>query len=436
MPIWVGVAKTMIRAGVAGMLPSIRRLMGDGVHYLRYYNSRILASPNEELRETQRLIDQAGEGCIDLSLGAPPFDPELIACRPPNEQLRSGYPPVAGIPELRRAIARRIDHDCHRHVSYEDEVLVTAGVSQAIGLALDAFVDPYDRVVVMDPSYFMYRLAAMNRGAWVVQLPTWMENGTTRFDEGKLKAALRRAKMIFVNSPTNPTGGVLDQESLERIAWWCHKYDVLIFSDEVYDWFHYEDRHVSIATLPKAANRTIVANSFSKSHGMAAFRVGYCTASRHLIRPMVVSALATAPFVSIASQEMAIRALDHSARRRSSLRARFAARRDSVSIRLRAAGLDHATPGGAFFFWVPVRQFGITGSAFAKRLLEEERVLVMPGDSCGTSGRDHVRVSYAADGPSLCEGLDRLIRFASRLDRPTLSIAAPASTPNLNRHAA
>lgn len=410
MPIWVGVAKALIRTGIAKHIPSIQRLMGDGLPYLKYYNRRILGSPNVELRQTQILLDHAKEDVIDLSLGAPTipwnFEP------PPHEQSRSNsYPPVGGLRELRDAIARKLHLENGIHVDPEHQVLVCNGVSQGIGLTLDTFVDPGERVVVFDPSFFVYRMAAQNRGARVIAVPTWLESGETTFSDRELGKALRGAKVIFLNSPANPTGGILTPEALERIAWWCDKRDVLIFSDEVYERFLYSGTHISIASLPRMAERTITANSFSKSHGMAGGRVGFLAGPRYLIQPMIVSCLATAPFVSAPAQRMALAALNHAHELFEPTRAEYRSRRDFASAQLKRAGLDHEVPAGAFYIWAPITSCGIPASEVALRLLAEQKVLIMPGDSCGKTGKDFIRISYTGSRTQLAEGMRRIAQF-------------------------
>lgn len=415
MPIWVPIAKALINAGMAQKIPSIQRLMGEGLPFLKYYSKRILGSPNVELKATQAMLNDMPEDVVDLSLGAPDFEPGLFTNIALDESAVSGYPPVSGLMSLRKAIAKKLSIDNQVEVDPEHQILVCNGVSQGIGLMLDTFVDWGDRVVVFDPSFFIYRLAAQNRGARIVHVPSWIDGGRTRFEEDALRRALRKAKVLFVNSPANPTGGILSEDDLERIAYWCERHDVLIFSDEVYERFQYAGAHGSIARFPKAKERTITANGFSKSHGMAALRVGYLAGARYLIQPMIVSFLSTAPFVSVGAQQMALSAIERPPEDFQPIRAKYLARRNAVTSALTAAGLVHDLPAGAFYFWVPVRVFGVSGDEFARRLLAEEHVKIMPGTSAGPSGTEFVRISYAGDGQRLGEGLRRLRNFAHRL---------------------
>jgi aminotransferase len=323
---------------------------------------------------------------------------------------------------LRRAIAQKLAADNQLFLDPQQEILICNGVSQGIALMLDAFVDGGERVVILDPSFFIYRLVAQNRGAVVVRLPTWVDQGCTRFEERSLRRRLRGARALYLNSPANPTGGVLDRETLERIAWWCDRFDVLIFSDEVYERFQYEGRHFSIASLPKARNRTVTANGFSKSHGMAGYRVAYLAAPRHLIQPLLVSQLASAPFVSFVGQQMALAALRQPAEAFEPILNEYRRRRELVAERLGPSRLPIPLPAGAFYFWIPVWRLGWTGEAFAAALLQTSGVRVMSGASCGPSGKGCVRLSYSGKWQDLVEGLDRLEGFLA--DAPT---AAPAT---------
>lgn len=404
MPIWPGLAKVLIRTGIAQQIPSIQRVMGDGLPYLKYYNRRILGSPNVELKATQAMLDGIGEDVIDLTSGAPVFRYR----RPIPAPSDMGYPPVAGILPLREAIAEKLERDNGVSVDPEHQILVCNGVSQAIGLVLDTFVEPRGRIAVLDPSFFLYRLAAQNREMRVVHIPTRLKDGYVTLRDGDLKKALRKSTILFVNSPCNPTGGILSESTMDRITYWCRRYDVLLFADEVYERFVYDGRHCSIASLPEARNRTITANSFSKSYGMAGSRVGYVAGPRHLIQPMIVSYLASAPFVSTASQQEALRVLQGGQSWFSAELELLRNRRDRIASHLSAVGVDYEFPHGAFFFWVNVRRFGTDGASFATRLLEEQRVLVMRGESCGPSGRDHVRISFAGEDSQIREGMIRL----------------------------
>lgn len=434
MPIWVGVAKAIIRSGLAGRVPAIRRMMGDGLPFLKYYNGRILGSPNVELRATQALLDEAAPDVIDLSVGAPEVDADLNPQAAIGERVASGYPAVAGLPELRAAVAKKLETENGVHADPKWEVLITNGVSQGIGLMLDTFVDRREKVAIFDPGFFVYRLAAMNRGCKVALIPTSVEGGMVRVSERDLRRGLRGAKVLFLNTPNNPTGGIVDRELLDRIAYWTRRYDVLVFSDEVYERFIYEGEHVSIGSLPGMSQRTITANSFSKSYALASFRAGYLVGSRHLVQPAIVSFLATAPFVSTASQRMALAAFARPQSHFAAMLERYRRRRRLVANALSRMGLPFEQPRGAYYFWSPVDSLGLSATELVARLLVDERVLLMPGNAYGRDGKRFVRISYSVDEMKLLEGLRRLERLVVRLTGGTMPMGI--STFDLTRKAA
>lgn len=411
MPIWVPAAKWLIRMGLAGRLPSVRRLMGDATRYLPYFSRRVLGSPVVELKQARERLTELSPRTIDLSLAAPPPDPALWS-EPFSFFPTKDYPPLTGFAALRNAISEKLardNHLCHG----PDDILVTNGVSQGIGLVLDTFVDVGDRVALFDPSFLLYRLAAANRGARIVWIRAALEMGRIRFSDRALSRALRGTKLLILNSPANPTGGVFLKEDLERIAYWCRRRDVLILSDEVYERYCYLGEPASIARLADAQGRTITANGFSKSHGLTAFRIGYLAGPKPLIDAVTISALTTAPFVSAASQEVALRALQADAPEPREI---YRGRRNRLVAQLNEAGLPIERPGGAFFFWIPTARWGVSGDEFAERLLDHENVRVLAGTASGPSGAGYVRVSFAGAFEPIEEGFRRLARFAASLN--------------------
>jgi aspartate/methionine/tyrosine aminotransferase len=250
-----------------------------------------------------------------------------------------------------------------------------------------------------------------------------MDNGHTRFRLDHLARALRGAQMIVVNSPGNPTGGVIAPEDLEQIAWWANRRDVLVYSDEVFERYQYEGRSVSLGTWPILRRRTLTAGSISKGHALASARVGWLTGYRHLIRPCALTAALQSPFVPTVCQQMALTALRQGEEAFQPIRAEFDSRRRYTFERLQALGLNPAWPTGAFFFWVRVQDQGWSGRDFAIQLLRNKNVLVTPGDPFGPSGKDYIRLSYAAEDGRLREGLSRIAEFI-RGEKPTILKAA------------
>jgi len=409
MPIPARLAKLLIRTGVVGLHPGVRKLMGDGIPFLKYYSSRVLEAPNEELARSREAMD-VGEDLIDLCLGAPPLLPELRDRLDVLKEESRSYPPVAGLPELRTAFASKLDHENDLHANPDRELLVVNGVSQGLGLFLDTFLDPGESVVLFDPGYFMHRLAAQHRRLKLRMIPTTLDSGWLRFDERHLAKSLRGSKALLLNSPCNPTGGVIEPTDLERIAFWCKRRDVLMFSDEVYEHFHFVPRPPSIGTLPDAKKRTVSAYSFSKTYGMAAHRVGVLHTDYWLLRPMIVSMLASGPFVPTPSQRLAVAALalpSESIHRR---REEFRRRRDRAFNILQCHGRTISPPGGSFFCWISIADLGVPAHEVCLQLRQRVGVAAMPGESLAANGAKFIRLSFAEAPGVWEEGFTRIAR--------------------------
>lgn len=411
------VSKLLIRSGLARFLPSVHR---GASRFLNYYSDRALSAPTAELDAAALYLEPPAPDAIDLALGAPRFDLGFSAPLPGDRRIPS---PSWGLPELRCAVADKLHADAGLDVHPDREVLVTLGVAGAFNLVLETFVNPGDRVVLFDPTSPLYRWSLKQRRAQVRWLPTWVEDGRTRFDSARLTQLLRGARLIVVTSPANPTGGVLAAEDLERIAWWADRNDVLIFNDQAFERFAYDGPAASIASQAKASQRTLTAGSVSKGHGLAPARVGWLTGHRHLVRPLAVTAALQAALVPTPSQQLALAALRKTDDSFAAGLKDFTGRRQYASERLRSLGLKPVWPAGAFFLWLPVGEVGLDGRQFANRLYSEKSVLVWPGEHFGPSGTDYVRLSYAAEEGRFCEGLSRVAELVRELR------AMPAEEP-------
>jgi aspartate/methionine/tyrosine aminotransferase len=418
-------AKLLIRLGVARHMPGVRRRLG-GTDGLRHLSDRLLAAPLDDLERAAEALAPPGPDVIDLSAGAPRFDllPTGSHKLPAD---RRGWPPAAGLPELRRAVADKLARDNDLSVRPDGEVLITAGVLGAVHAALDAFVNPGDRVVLFDPGSPLYPLAVRARRARLTWLESWAEDGRTRFRADHLARALRGARLLVLNSPANPTGGVLAPEDLEQIAWWADRRDVLLLSDDAFERYHYDGTPASVAALPRAHRRTLTAGGVSQSHALAAARVGWLAGPAHLLRPCLAAAALRAPFVPTLSQQVALAALGAGPDELRDVRTGFGVRRRYVFERLRGMDLNPAWPAGGYFLWVPVWELGTSGRQFADALLREKGVRLTPGDLFGPGGRGHVRLSYAAEDGRLHEGLNRLAEFVHGLREAPLRPAKRAA---------
>jgi aspartate/methionine/tyrosine aminotransferase len=406
--------RLLIRTGIARFLPWVQRLTEGGGDFLPYYSDRILTAPYADLQEVATYVGPHGPDVLDLGRGTP-------LCELDAGDLTSGatnrrdLPPAQGLPELRLAVAEHLAAEQRLWVRPADEVLITQGATGAFSAVLESFINPGDRVVVFDPTSPMFLLALRYHRARIRWVATRMEKGCLRFRLDHLARALRRARLVVVNSPANPTGGVIAPEDLEQIAWWARHHDVLVYSDEVFASYQYDDEGVSIGTLPAARQRTLTVGSVSQGHGLASLRVGWLAGYRHLIRPCILASALQALSVPALCQDAALAALRRGPEPLKTIREEFRSRRQYVYNQLRSLGLEPAWPAGAYVVWVPVSSLGLDGSAFADRLLMTRKVLVWPGEFFGPQGAGHIRISYAASESVLREGLSRLADLVGEL---------------------
>jgi aspartate/methionine/tyrosine aminotransferase len=403
--------RVLVRLGLGRLLPAARRWAGRG-EALHYYAGRVLAAPLDDMARLADALETAGPGVIDLTMPAPRFDlaPSASTKLPID---RRGYPPVAGLLALREELAARHRAAAGVDVDAVDGVLVTHGAAAAFAAAADAFLDPGTPVVLFDPSSPLFAAVARSRRARVRWVPSWVEEGRTRFHLNHLARAMRRARMLVLADPNNPTGGTLAAEDLEQITWWARRYDVLIYVDRSFGRYRGERVPARPEAFPDAPRRVLTAEGLGPGWGLPAARVGWLVGDRHLVRVCALTASLSAPFVPTVCQQTALAALrqgDHPFR---AFREAFADRRRYALGRLRAAGLDPAVPGGGYFLWVPVAPTALDGAAFAAKLLDECDVRVSPGAAFGPGGGGHVRISLAGDEGRLREGLARIGKFVT-----------------------
>jgi aspartate/methionine/tyrosine aminotransferase len=410
----VCLTRLLIHTGIARFLPRYQQLADGGSAFLDCYSDRLLAGLQTPLPELLALRQSSAGDLIDLATCVPCFDvvPSGSAKLPAD---RRGMPPPAGLPELLQIVAEKLHADHELDFEVPGEVLITPGVSGAFGLVLDALLNPGGRVVLFDPAAPLYRLAIAQRRGRVRWVPTWIEDGFIRYDPRRLIDRLRHSRLIVLNAPANPTGGLFRPEDLEQIAWWAHRFDAIIFSDEVSRDGCHDDRPAGIAALPRARERTLIAGSVSKSHALTAARVGWLAGHRHLLRPCLLTSVLQALAVPTLSQQVALTALQVGAEVLQPVRADFDARRRYTFERLRNMGLRPEWPAGGHCHWIPVGELGLNGQQFAEKLAAARKVLVWPGHHFGPGGENHIRISYAGDDGRLRQGLKRLADFVGQL---------------------
>jgi aminotransferase len=350
------------------------------------------------------------ENVVSLGVGEPDFSAPWAARTAAIDSLERGktsYTSNRGRRELREAIAghvRRWDLD----YDPDAEVLVTTGASEAVDVAMRAFVDPGDTVAVPQPSYVSYVPGVTFAGGETLPVRTRPEDEFTLTREVLESAGAADADALVLCYPNNPTGATMDREGLAEVATFAREHDLTVFSDEIYAALTYEGDHTSIATLPGMRERTVVINGFSKAYAMTGLRLGYALAPPEAIDAMnrihqytMLSAPTTAQYAAVE----ALRSCDDEVE---SMRREYDRRRRFVLSRVREMGMDCFEARGAFYAFPDC---GGDDEAFAEELLGAEEVAVVPGSVFGEGGEGHLRISYATGMGQLKTAMDRMERF-------------------------
>lgn len=379
---------------------------------------QLLAPAAKEMRPSgiRKFFDLAADmpHCISLGVGEPDFKtPWSIrdAGIRSLEQGRTKYTANAGLKELRAEICRYLNR--RMDLSYQPEnVLVTVGGSEAIDMTIRALVAPGDEVIIPEPCFVCYEPITQLTGGVPVHIATKAED-EFRLTPGALRAAITpRTKLLILPFPNNPTGAVMDRQTLEGIAEVLRGTDIMVLSDEIYAELTYGlDRHVSIASLPGMKERTIVVNGFSKAYAMTGWRLGYAVGPQPVISVMTKihqSCIMSAPTTSQYAAVVALRSCDDEIE---IMRDEYNRRRRYVVKALNDMGLTCFEPRGAFYVFPCIRVSGLTSEEFCERLLREQEVAIVPGDAFGASGEGFARISYAYSVDHLETAMRRIRRF-------------------------
>ena len=375
-----------------------------------------------------RALEAAGHDIVHLHLGEPDFDTPPNIVEAANRALADGqthYAPPPGVPVLREAVAR--DFSTRRGVPVDpDNVVITPGAKPVMAFALMALVQPGDEVIVPDPGFPIYESMTRFMGATPVALPLRASNGF-RVDMDELRALITpHTRMLFFNSPQNPTGAVLPFGDLEGIAAVAIAHDLVVLADEIYSRLVYEGAHHSILEIDGMAERTIMLDGLSKTYAMTGWRLGFAVLPSTLVpvfeRLMINTVSCTATYAQIAAAE----ALNGPQLAVDRMLAEFRVRRSLIVDGLNALlGVSCGMPSGAFYAFPDVSGTGMDGRTFADRLLHEAGVSVLAGTAFGQHARDSIRVSYANSQQNLLIALERMADF---IGKATADHAAAAPT--------
>ncbi|MHC1635447.1 MAG: aminotransferase class I/II-fold pyridoxal phosphate-dependent enzyme [Candidatus Methanospirareceae archaeon] len=360
-------------------------------------------------------IAQRVEGIISLGVGEPDFvTPWSIreACIFSLEKGYTSYTSNWGLLELREAISDKIYKESSVYYDPEGEILITTGVSEALDLALRAIINPGEEVIVHEPSYVSYKPCTIFAGGMPVSVKTGVEEGFKLIAERVEEKITEKTKAIILNYPNNPTGATMGERDLEEIAEVVNEYDLLVISDEIYGKLTYEGKHVSFSSLEGMKERTILLNGFSKAYAMTGFRLGYAAGPREIIEGMMKIHQYTMLCAPITAQMAALEALkSRNEEVVEKMISEYNRRRRLIVKGLREIGLDCFEPKGAFYAFPSIKETGLKAEVFAKELLMEQKVVVIPGNVFGEAGEGFIRCSYAVSQQKIKEALARMGEF-------------------------
>lgn len=380
--------------------------------------------PRSGIRDFFELV-QGRDDVISLGVGEPDFSAPWHIREAAIHSLNNGqtnYTSNLGLPNLRASISKYIKRQMGIHYDSHSEILVTVGVSEALDIACRALIDPGDEVIYHEPCYVSYSPSIIMAYGKAVPIQTRLDDQFALMAEDVKNAITDKTKIILLNFPTNPTGAVEPIEELEKIAQLAIEHDLIVITDEIYSELLYSGRagldrgkHTSIASLPGMKERTILLHGFSKAYAMTGFRLGYSCAPNALTEAMMKIHQYSMLCAPITSQVAAIEALENGDESVETMRRSYAERRNLLLRRFKTMGVPCFAPGGAFYAFPDIREFGLTSQEFAHRLLEQESVAVVPGDAFGVAGEGCVRCCYAASYEELELALEKIGKFVARL---------------------
>ena len=381
-------------------------------HVMKDLKSKRLAAIKESA--IRRIIDLAAKrkDVIHLEQGEPSFSTPRHITDAAISAMRDGfthYGPTKGLPELREAVARKLANENNLPVDGPEDVLVVSGTQEAMFLAALTFLDHGDEALVFEPFYPAYPEETLIAGAKPVVISLREEEDYEMKFDRLQRYVTDKTKMIWLNSPANPTGHVFSERDLKAVARVSMENDLIVFADEIYEKLVYDGaEHVSIGSFPGMRDRVITVNGFSKSYAMAGWRVGYVSAQRELLDQMNKLHYYAVLCPSSVAQKAALAALNGPQNCVDEMVREYDQRRRVIMDGLKRIGLPYLVPKGAFYVFPDVTKFGNDDETIAEVLLKEHGVAVVPGSGFGETCRGHLRISFSTPIEELQEGIRRL----------------------------
>jgi aminotransferase len=351
---------------------------------------------------------------ISLGVGEPDFDTPWHIREEGIYSLEKGktfYTSNAGLKELKIEICNYLKRRFDLNYDYNKEAMVTVGGSEAIDIALRAMLDPGDEVLIPQPCYVSYHPCTILAGGKPVVIELQGENDFKLTREQLLAAITEKTKVLILAFPNNPTGAIMDYNDLKDIVDIIIEKDLFVISDEIYAELTYGKKHVSIASFPGLKERTIVINGFSKSYAMTGWRLGYAVGPAKILEQMIKIHQFAIMCAPTTSQYAGVEALKNGDSDVEMMRDAYDKRRRFLIHAFRNMGLECFEPFGAFYVFPCIKSLGMTSEEFATKLLQEEKVAVVPGTAFGDCGEGYLRISYAYSIDNLKIALERIEKF-------------------------
>ncbi len=352
------------------------------------------------------------DNVINLGIGQPDFDtPEHIrdAAKLGLDQGFTRYPPANGFQDLREAVAVKLERENKIKADPDSEIFISVGAMQGIFNVMLHMIDPGDEVLVVDPGYDYYSQIRLFGGV-PVRVPAKEENRFKIDPEDVKNAITSKTKLMILNTPSNPTGAVFDRELLEQIALLCKKHKILVLSDEPYEHIMFDgNEHVSIGSFEGMKDLTISIYTLSKSYAMTGWRVGYVVANKAIIDEMEKLMEHMVSGVTAVAQRAALAAISSSQECVKNMVARYAKRREIIYNGLNnIKGISCIKPESTFYAFPNISSFGMSSWDFAKYMVNEHKVAMVPGSIFGNNGEGFVRISFATSSDNLEKALEKI----------------------------
>ena len=379
-------------------------------------SDKIVTIPPSGIRKFFDIVSEMKDA-ISLGVGEPDFDTPWHIREEGIYSLEKGrtfYTSNAGLKDLKIEICSYLKRRFDVEYDYNKEVMVTVGGSEAIDIALRAMLNPGDEVLIPQPSYVSYTPCTILADGVPITIRLEEKDKFRLTKEKLLEKITPKSKVLILPFPNNPTGSIMEAEDLAEIARICIEKDLFVISDEIYSELTYKEQHCTIAAFPGMKERTVLINGFSKSFAMTGWRLGYACAPELILKQMLKIHQFAIMCAPTTSQYAAVEALRNGDNDVIEMREAYDQRRRYLVKALRDMGFDCYEPQGAFYVFPSIRKFGMTSDEFALKLLEEEKVAVVPGTAFGDCGEGYLRISYAYSLNDLKRALERMERFVKK----------------------